>query len=64
MPWIRFTKDFDFSPAARKGFVTIAYKAGMLHNVTTPCARVALAANRAVRANRPKADEDTQPKKA
>jgi hypothetical protein len=39
--WFRFTRNFDFSPAARGGRVTIAYKAGMVQNVTRECADVA-----------------------
>jgi hypothetical protein len=40
--WVRFTDDFDFSPAERNGRVTIAYKAGMLQNVTRECAGQAI----------------------
>lgn len=39
--WFRFTRDFDFSPVERSGRVTIAYKAGMLQNVTRACAEAA-----------------------
>lgn len=55
MPWIKFSEDFDFSPAASKGLATIAYKAGMRRNVTRECAEKALAAGKAKEA--PK-DED------
>jgi hypothetical protein len=41
MMWFRFTRDFDFSPAERRGRVTVAYKAGMLQNVTRACAEAA-----------------------
>jgi hypothetical protein len=44
MPWVRFDQDFDWSP--RHG-VTIAYKAGMVLNVTRGCAAAAKAAGRA-----------------
>lgn len=39
--WFRFTSDFDFSPAERGGRVTVAYKAGMVQNVTRECADAA-----------------------
>lgn len=40
MPWFSFEKPFDFSPAARGGRVTIAYKQGV-YNVTRECAAIA-----------------------
>lgn len=40
MPWVEFTKDFDFSPSARNGRVTMAYKAGTVANVTRECFQV------------------------
>ena len=43
--WVRFTADYDFSPEARAGRVTIAYKAGMVMNVTRECSEKAKAAN-------------------
>lgn len=39
--WFRFDQDFDFSPVERGGRVTIAYKAGMVMNVTRACAEAA-----------------------
>jgi hypothetical protein len=36
--WVRFTGDFDFSPAALGGRSTTAYRAGMELNVTRECA--------------------------
>jgi hypothetical protein len=61
MPWVRFTEDFDFSPAARKGHVTIAYKAGMVQNVTRECANKAAARKKAVATKAPrKADENSR----
>jgi hypothetical protein len=42
--WFRFEKDYDFSPDAKGGRVTIAYKAGMVQNVTRECAEKAEAA--------------------
>jgi hypothetical protein len=55
--WVRFTSDYDFSPAARNGRVTVAYKAGMVQNVTRECATLAVAAEKAVRTNSPCAKE-------
>lgn len=45
MPWARFTADFDWSP--RHG-VTIAYRAGMMLNVTRRCRDGAVKAKKAV----------------
>ena len=44
---VRFTADFDFSPGALGGRVTIAYKAGHEGPVTGECAEAAVAAGRA-----------------
>lgn len=55
--WVRFTADLDFSPAAKKGWVTIAYKAGSTTNVTRECAELALRLGRAVRVAAPKRGE-------
>lgn len=52
MAWVRFLADFDFSPDAFGGRVTMAFKAGMVENVTRECATAAFAASRAVRADR------------
>lgn len=52
--WIKFTQPFDFSPAVRKGMVTIAYKAGMRRNVTQECADKAIAAGKAHRTVAPR----------
>ncbi len=46
--WVRFLADHDFSPAARGGRVTIAYRAGQVVNVTRECGEAAVAAGRAV----------------
>lgn len=53
MVWVKFAKDFDFSPAARKGWVTLAYRAGAIENVTRECADQAIAAGSAKRTTRP-----------
>jgi hypothetical protein len=54
--WVRFTADFDFSPAAFGGRSTIAYKAGMELNVTRECAAAAKAAGKAVAGRKPRKD--------
>lgn len=61
MPWIRFTADYDFSPVALKGHVTIAYKAGMVKNVTTECATLAVGADKAERMEKSAKDADPLP---
>lgn len=43
---VRFTADFDFSPAELKGTVTTAYKQGETHTVTRECADQAVAAGK------------------
>ena len=43
MPWVKFVADFDFSPSARNGMVTIAYRAGSVENVTRECLDLAKA---------------------
>jgi hypothetical protein len=45
--WIRFTADYLFSPAALKGRVSIAYRAGTVANVTHECGEAALATGKA-----------------
>ena len=45
MPWVRFTRDFDFKP---KVSVTLAYLSGQERLVTTPCAELAIAKQKAV----------------
>jgi hypothetical protein len=55
--WVRFTTDYDFSPDAKGGRVTIAYEAGMVMNVTRECADRAIAAGKAEPAKR-KAEAD------
>jgi hypothetical protein len=41
---ILFVKDFDFSPEAKNGTVTVAYKAGQEYSVTREAHRKAFAA--------------------
>ncbi|PSJ64503.1 hypothetical protein [Kumtagia ephedrae] len=55
--WVRFTADHDFSPAARKGLFTLAYKVGTVANVTRECAEQALRLGRAVRTAAPRKGE-------
>lgn len=55
--WLRFTSDYDFSPDARGGRVTIAYKAGMTRNVTRECADRAIVAGKCVRTTSPRTKE-------
>jgi hypothetical protein len=57
--WVRFVGDFDFSPAAFKGRVTLAYKAGTEANVIRECAALAIPAGKAVELKR----ENHQPRK-
>lgn len=52
--WVRFTADFDFSPAAFGGRSTTAYRAGMEMNVTRECADIAIAAGKAVAGRKPR----------
>jgi len=50
MPWVRFTAGFDFKP---RRAVTVAYQAGQVKLVTSPCARAAIAAGKAEPATKP-----------
>ena len=38
MPWVRFSRDFEFDPPARGGRVTIRYRGGRAYNVPRACA--------------------------
>lgn len=49
--WVRFTADFNFRPNAG---TTIAYKAGMVQNVTRRCALEATLKGKAVRLKTPR----------
>ena len=55
---MRFTAPFDFSPVERGGRVTIAYREGMVRNVTRACADAAKAAGKAVAARNPRLESD------
>ena len=48
MPWVRFTRDFDWDVPERNRRVTIAYKRGMKRLVRTACAQEAIRAGAAV----------------
>lgn len=50
MPTITFVEDFDYSPPAHSGRVTLAYRAGTTATVTRDCADMAIAAGKARRA--------------
>jgi hypothetical protein len=56
--WIKFTADYPFSPDARRGHVTIAYKKDMILNATRECADKAIAAGAAVAMQKAKRDDD------
>lgn len=60
MSWVRFTDDYNY----RKPAFTIAYKAGMVENVTAECATLAIAAGRAVRMRKTHKDEEPWPSEA
>jgi len=46
--WVRFTRDFDWSPPETGGRVTMAYKAGMKLMVRRQCADEAIAKRAAI----------------
>lgn len=48
--WVRFLDDYDWKPRPQ---VTIAFKAGGVHNVTRACASAAIAASKATPTERP-----------
>lgn len=56
MPWVRFTADFDFTPAAERR-VTIGYLAGMRQLVTTECFRAANGKGSAVKIPTPRRED-------
>lgn len=53
--WVRFTADFNFRPNAG---TTIAYKAGMVQNVTRRCAMEATLKGKAVKLKTPRKGEE------
>lgn len=53
MPWVRFTQAFDWKPQPS---VTIAYQAGQVKLVTTPCAEAAIAKGKAERTTKPQSE--------
>ncbi|HEV7305214.1 hypothetical protein [Ensifer sp.] len=52
--WIRFTADHNW---VQPGF-TIAYKAGMIENVTRECAEEAITAGKALKAPTPRRERE------
>lgn len=50
MPKVTFLEDYDYNPAALKGALTTAYKAGKTETVNKECADAAIAAGKAKRA--------------
>jgi hypothetical protein len=55
MPWVRFTSKFDYHIPGRP--VTLAFKAGEVRMVTTPCSVAAKAAGKAVPATEEERNE-------
>lgn len=55
--WVRFTADFSW----RQPAFTIAYKAGMVENVTRDCGEAAVAAGKAIRLKKTRKDEEPWP---
>lgn len=53
---VTFSAPFDFSPAALKGRVTIAYEAGQTYSVTRECGEAAIAAGKATAVPRRRGD--------
>lgn len=56
MPWVTFTRNYDFSPAKLGGRVTVAYKKGTTLLVNRECADGALAAGAAVKVKKERDD--------
>lgn len=52
MPWLSFSKDFNFRPAVHFNTVAIKYRAGKSYLVTNECAAQALKARAATRIER------------
>lgn len=50
MPWVRFTRDFDYKPKPR---VFQVYPKGYVGLVTTACAKEAIGENAAVKIKKP-----------
>lgn len=53
MPWVRFTRDFDWTHP-RMPQITTAYKAGMELMVVSPCAAMAEFKGAAIRISNPR----------
>ena len=61
MPKVKFTQDFDFSPAEFNGRSTIAYKQDQTCTVTTECWTKAKALGKATLVPKPKKNADHEP---
>lgn len=59
MAWVRFTRDFRWTPS-RKRKVTFGFKAGKAYSVPSECKRKALAAEAAEAIPTPKRGEPAQ----
>lgn len=57
MPWVRFTGDYPWSPVPQQ---TVMFKAGMVLHVPRGCAAAAIAAGKAVAAERPQRVQEAQ----
>lgn len=58
MPWVRFTKNFNWHIPEYRGRATLAYKEGQMLNVRKQCAQDAKAAGAAVAAKDPTKEAD------
>lgn len=61
MVWFKFETDYDFTPAATGYRSTVAYKAGMVLQVTRECADKAEAAGAGKRTTKPKPVKNAEP---
>lgn len=57
MPWIRFISHFDWVDPRMKQML-VAYKAGQIRMVTTPCAQAAILKGKAVQSSRKEAQDE------
>ena len=55
--WCKFTADYNY----RQPSYTVAYKAGMVLNIPTPHATLAIAAGKAIRLKKTRKDEEPWP---
>jgi hypothetical protein len=57
MAWVRFRRNFDFTPAGDRR-ATVAYRAGTVANVTRECVVAAVTGRKAVRLKAPPVTRD------